>query len=96
MSTVHLIVQLNRGAAGGTLEIRCGPASGPLVAVSWEELPERLGDALTKVEGESTGLVGLVKVPPPGLVTSAEAARVMTAFRKAGIEDIQFEGAPLR
>ena len=67
-----------------------------LDSVTWEELPGRLKDSLTEVEGATKGLAGLVKVPPPGLVTTPEVVRALTALREAGVEDIQFEGAPLR
>lgn len=93
---VRVVVELVRATAGGELVIRYGPEDGPLVPVKEAELSRRLRDLLTDVDGAKVRLVGLVKVPPPGRVTSAEAARVINALREAGIEDVQFEGAPLR
>jgi len=93
---IQIPVTLVRTRAGGPLEISHGSPDGPTETLPWEALPERL--QATRMSFGDTGpqLVGLIRVPPPGLITHAEVTRVLTAFREAGIEDIRFEGAPLR
>jgi hypothetical protein len=93
---LQVSVRLLRTRADGLLEIRCGGEGGNDEVVAWEALPARLRATAEGLRETGPWLVGLIRVPPPGLVTFAEANRVLRAFREAGFEDVRLEGAPLR
>ena len=93
---IQVRVILHRAEPDGPLVIRPGSRVGETTPWTWDELPERLRFARTEFARESATIHGLIQVPPPGLVTCAEALRLLAAFRQAGFEDVQLEGAPLR
>ncbi len=93
---VIVAVRLVRSEIGGALRIfhsSRGRGRGPW---TWEELPAMLRSAHADRVREGAKLIAELKVPPPRLVTFAEALRALEAFREAGFEDIHLEGAPLR
>ena len=92
----EVVVKLLRKEPGAPLRILAPSPDDPkLEAVTWESLAASLARTRKSIPDDVRAR-GRVATPPPGLVTFDEALRLIAAFRQAGFEDVELEGAPLR